>query len=125
MRHLLRMAAIVAAASAGIAAPAAAVDRPGLARASSAADVRVHRGSSQLVGDLRGDFDRDRRFDRRRDRGFDGGIYYGDREYQGDTVWRSTGFNDWWHDNPQRNMPRWITVNNCDRQYWTGAGWRC
>ncbi len=126
MKHLLLIAA--AAATAGLATPAAAVDRPGLARAASGADVTVHRGSDRLVRDVRvrglvANFDRDR--DRRRDRGFDGGSYYGDREYQGDTAWRPSGFNDWWHDNPERNMPRWIASNNCERQYWTGAGWRC
>ena len=51
--------------------------------------VNVHRGS----GDFRGDFNR-----RRHHRGFDNGVVYLDREYQGDTLWRPDSFNDWWHD---------------------------
>lgn len=35
-------------------------------------------------------------------------------------------FNDWWHDRPDRSLPRWVGQNaNCERQYSTGAGWRC
>ena len=34
--------------------------------------------------------------------------------------------NDWWHDNPQRSMPRWMSNNgDCQRVWWSGGGWRC
>jgi len=35
-------------------------------------------------------------------------------------------FNDWWHDRPDRSIPRWMSDNrNCERVWWSGAGWRC
>ena len=55
-----------------------------------------------------------------------GGIVYYDRDYQGDSVWRSNSFNDWWHDNPERAYPRWMQNNgNCDRQWYAGDTLRC
>jgi len=66
------------------------------------------------------------RHDRRRNRDFDGAFYLGDREYQGDTVWRANSFNDWWHERPWRSYPAWVTRNqNCERQWWSGGGWHC
>lgn len=65
------------------------------------------------------------RHDRRRHRGPDGVIYI-DRDYQGDSAWRSDSFNDWWHDRPERSYPRWMVSNqNCDRMWWGGGAWRC
>ncbi len=86
--------------------------------------VRVHRGQSSLTG---GVFSGSTRGDRRG--GYGNG--YGDaylpyREYQGDTLFRSDGFNDWWHDRPDRALPRWVRANgDCERRYWMGGGWRC
>ena len=61
----------------------------------------------------------------RRIRGFGDTIYI-DREYQGDTAWRSTSFNDWWHEQPQRSFPRWMQNNsNCERKWWGGDALRC
>ena len=77
----------------------------------------------------RGDFwsdprDRDRR-DRRRSRGADTVFVY-DRDWQGDSAWRSSSFNDWWHDRPDRSYPRWVAGNqNCARQWYAGAILRC
>jgi len=35
-------------------------------------------------------------------------------------------YNDWWHDQPWRSYPRWVTKNeDCQRQWWSGGGWRC
>lgn len=121
MRRLLLTAAgyfVALTATVTIAAPAAALDRPVLSLAGSAHGVTIHRRGGTSSTFYRDD-------DRRRHRGFDGGIYYGDREYQGDTAWRPTGFNDWWHERPSRSEPRWLRTNNCERQYWTGGGWRC
>ena len=118
------MRAILLAASATLAAVAAAA--PAQAQSSTAGAfvgvpaVNVHRGSGQF-----GDFRRD--FDRRRDRrGFDKGVVYLDREYQGDTAWKPDSFNDWWHERPWRSMPRWVQSNeNCQRLWWSGGNWRC
>ena len=117
-RFLLAAAALTAAGATLPAAPAAAVDRPGMAQAATAASVTVHRGPRIAPGIV----GRDRR-DRRR--GFDGVGYLAVPEYQGDSAFRPDGFNDWWHSRPDRNEPRWLRSNNCERQYWTGGGWRC
>ena len=62
----------------------------------------------------------------RRHRGDDGTVFVYDRDYQGDTAWRSDGFNDWWHDNPQRAYPRWMLSNqNCEKQWYQGSLLRC
>ena len=95
-------------------APAAAID-PDSMSFSQSHGVTIH---SNFGGD---------RHDRRR-HGHDDNIvpyeYY--REYQGDTAWKSDGFNDWWHDRPDRAYPRWMASNqNCDRMWWGGGTWRC
>lgn len=114
MRRLLLTAAGTLVALTIAAAPAAAIDSQ-----QSSAGVTVHRGGPKFVS---GDF----RDDRRNRRGSDNGIYYGDREYQGDTAWRAQGFNDWWHERPWRSYPRWISTNSsCERKYWAGGEWRC
>ena len=107
--------------------PAAALDPPTAvftAGSSSAHGVTVHhglppgfRGGGHLDGP---GHDRDRR-DRRGD-----SILIYDRDYQGDTAWRSGSFNDWWHNRPDRAFPRWMQNNeNCERMWWSGGGWRC
>ena len=69
----------------------------------------------------------DGRHSRHFDRGFGGAAWIDyDREYQGDTAWRSNSFNDWWHDRPDRAYPRWMQNNpDCERRWSDGAGWRC
>lgn len=63
--------------------------------------------------------------DHRRNRGR-GDILYVDRDYQGDTAWRSDGFNDWWHDQPSRSFPRWMQNNErCERKWWGADQLRC
>lgn len=115
-RHVLIPAATLLAALS--ATPAVAVDRPAMANATAAARVTVHRGQSTAIGDVHRD-----RFDRRR--GFGDVGYLAIPEYQGDSAFRPDGFNDWWHSRPDRSEPRWLRSNNCERQYWTGGGWRC
>jgi hypothetical protein len=127
MRTLLGLAAPLAA-IVFTAAPALALDPPKPQfTAGDAAGVTVHRGSlgrfESDFGSDRGRHDRFRR-DRRGDR--DGFVYFGDREYQGDTAWRRNSYNDWWHDSPNRSFPRWVKNNqNCERQWWSGGSWRC
>jgi len=66
------------------------------------------------------------RHDRRRHRGFDDGVLFYDREYQGDTAWRPESFNDWWHERPNRSYPAWVSRNrNCEQMWWSGGDWRC
>lgn len=61
----------------------------------------------------------------RRHRGFGDAILI-DRDYQGDTAWKSDSFNDWWHDQPSRSFPRWMQNNErCERQWWGGDALRC
>ena len=111
------------------AAPAAAID-PGGSQftAGAAAGVTIHRGRP-VSESLRSRPDRDRRDgdrDRRRHRGFDGNVWIGDRDYQGDTAWRANSYNDWWHERPWRSYPRWVQSNdNCERQWQGGGVWRC
>ncbi len=71
------------------------------------------------------------RFDRRRRRGdvdvstgiwVNGGEWarYNNRSFESDS------YNDWWHDQPWRSQPAWVRNNqDCQRQYWSGGGWRC
>jgi hypothetical protein len=98
------------------------------------------RGTSQFVDSGRAGVrvfnDRGRRDHRRgdRDRGRrsdtvvvgDFGYYGGDWALNNNRSFESDSYNDWWHDRPDRAYPRWMSQNqDCQRQYWTGAGWRC
>ena len=68
----------------------------------------------------------DRRVDRRLSRGSDGAVVVYDRDYQGDSAFRRDSFNDWWHSEPSRAFPRWMSNNqDCKRQWWSGGGWTC
>ena len=118
MRALLAIAAISISAAILPAEPAQAKDGDGFAF-SVRPDNRL-----EPVTDFRfGRRDGDR--DRRRHRGLDSVVYV-DREYQGDSAWRSDSFNDWWHERPHRSYPRWVADNqNCDRRWWSGGVWRC
>lgn len=120
------------------AAPAAAQDRSGAgwnsggsAGANGGFTVRVHRGGGDRWngdGRDRDGRDRDGRDGRDGRRGRDGGdTYFPYRDYQGDSLWRSVSFNDWWHDRPDRAFPRWVAGNadTCERIWSSGSGWRC
>jgi hypothetical protein len=120
MRGLLL---ILAAAAAVSAVPASAFPPSGVQSAWSSDQARgpfvhVHRGHRD------GGRDGWERSRRHRERG--GDVFLPYREYQGDTLWRADGFNDWWHDRPDRAFPRWVANNrDCERQFWAGGGWRC
>jgi hypothetical protein len=117
MRGLLLFLAAAATVSA---VPASAFPPAGSESARSSDDrrgsfVRVHRGH--------GDFVREQD---RRDRRRGGDVFLPYRDYQGDSLWRSDSFNDWWHDRPDRAFPRWVANNqDCRRRYWAGGDWRC
>jgi hypothetical protein len=62
----------------------------------------------------------------RRHSGDDGSVLIYDRDYQGDSIWKSDSFNDWWHDRPERAYPRWMVNNqNCEKQWYQGDVLRC
>ena len=120
----MRAALIAAASLAAItisAAPAAAQSWGAAPAALSGnVSVQVHRNGGGGQG---WDWNRDRRS---RHPGFASGYVIADREYQGDSAWKSDSFNDWWHDQPHRAFPRWVSDNrNCDRRWWSGGVWRC
>ena len=119
----------------GLAAPLAAITLPAPAFAldpaspqftvGAAASVTVHRGTSGRFDSDRDHRGHDRsRGGRRRDG--EGFVFFDDRDYQGDTAWRHNSYNDWWHERTNRSFPRWVQNNqNCERQWWSGGGWRC
>ena len=60
--------------------------------------------------------------------GFNGGYWggYYDGDYDANRSFDNEKWNDWWHDRPDRAFPRWMTYNqNCERIWYSGAGWRC
>ena len=129
--HLLSLTALLAAAAIP-AAPAAAQTLSGAGFTAGSAfhskghsvgsgdftGVRVHRGGDRHHGQ--------RHHGRRGDRDF-GGFYVGPRDgYDLNRGWASDSYNDWWHDRPDRAFPRWMSANqDCQRQWWSGGGWRC
>ena len=106
------------------------------ATAAQAGGTFSFRGETQLV-DSKGAGarvfnDRGRRDDRRRGRSSDTvvignlGYYGGEWALYNNRSFESDSYNDWWHDRPDRAYPRWMSNNqDCQRQYWTGSGWRC
>jgi hypothetical protein len=98
-----------------MAAPALAVE-PGRMAVAGSSGVSVRSGTGFGNGH-HGGF--------RHRRGYDGFFVY-DRDYQGDTAWRSDSFNDWWHEQPERSYPRWMLNNqNCEKQWYQGDILRC
>ena len=71
-------------------------------------------------------FDRNDRRDRDDDDFVDGGWWYYPQDFDGNRSFDPDKWNDWWHERPSRSFPRWVQSNqSCERQYSTGAGWRC
>ena len=105
----------------------------------AAASVAVHRGPTGGRGDMvapsagsgefrwhRGGSHDGRRHRRDRDDDSDFVGWYYSRDFDGNRSFDPDKFNDWWHERTWRSYPRWTQNNqNCERQYWTGAGWRC
>ena len=105
------------------------------ATAAQAGDTFSLSGNTPLVGSNDGGVrvfkDHGRRDDRRRGRRNDTvvgdlGYYGGDWALYNNRSFESDSYNDWWHDRPDRAYPRWMSSNqDCQRQYWSGGGWRC
>jgi hypothetical protein len=101
---------------------------PAFAGVQAGVPVRIHRGSGHSNGH---NGDRHRR----------------DRDNRGDTLvvgdgwgwndggqwalynnrsWESDSYNDWWHDQPWRAYPRWMSQNlGCDKRWYSGDILRC
>ena len=68
----------------------------------------------------------DHHFDRRSGHG--GGIWINGGEWAryNNPSFQSDGYNDWWHDRPDRAYPAWVRNNqNCARQWYAGTTLRC
>jgi hypothetical protein len=126
MRALLLAAAVSLTAIILPASPAQALDPAGNAFVSNnASGVTIHRGSG--FNDRRRGFsvvgDRDRR---RIHSEVDMVTYGGEWALYNNRTWESDSYNDWWHDQPWRSYPKWVSTNqNCERMWWSGGGWRC
>lgn len=118
MRALMLAASVALAipaspAFAGDSGPVSRLDHVG--SASNGFGVAIHRGDSG-----------------RRGRGgntviVDGGGYYygGEWARYNNRTFESDSYNDWWHDNPERSYPRWVTRGDCARQWYAGDTLRC
>jgi hypothetical protein len=127
MRALLLAAAASLTAITLPATPAHALDPAGMGfTSSSASGVTVHRGEG--FNHRRGGFtvvgDRDR--NRRVRSEVEMVTYGGEWALYNNRSWESDSYNDWWHDQPWRSYPKWVSTNqNCERMWWSGGGWRC
>ncbi|HEY1142877.1 MAG TPA: hypothetical protein VGE68_02460 [Sphingomicrobium sp.] len=55
-----------------------------------------------------------------------GGFYYGGEwALYNNRSWEKDSYNDWWHDNPDRAFPRWVTSGQCARQWYAADTLRC
>ena len=95
----------------------------GSRRIVASSGVSVHRGDYSQGGDHSGDYRDRHRYSREGSGYFVGDLRDG---YDINRGWAADSYNDWWHDRPDRAFPRWMTSNQaCERQFWTGSGWRC
>ena len=128
MRALLLAATASLTAIAIPVSPAQALDPPGNAFVSNSANgVTVHRGAGFGENSRRGFSvigDRDRRRHVRSE--VDMVTYGGEWALYNNRTWESDSYNDWWHDQPWRSYPKWVSTNqDCARMWWSGGGWRC
>jgi len=79
------------------------------------------------IADHRGRHERHGRHGRYRDRGDYSFVYYGGEWARwNNRSFEPESYNDWWHERPNRSLPRWTQNNrDCRQQYWTSAGWTC
>ncbi|HTK75562.1 MAG TPA: hypothetical protein VL371_09915 [Gemmataceae bacterium] len=55
-----------------------------------------------------------------------GGYYYGGEwALYNNRTFEKDSYNDWWHDNPERAFPRWVTNGQCARQWYAADTLRC
>ena len=98
--------------------------------------VAIHRGSDGGHGDWRrGDHRRNRHdpfhvveeggFDRRARTDVIMETYGGEWALYNNRTFESDSYNDWWHDQPMRSFPRWVTSGMCERQWYSADTLRC
>jgi hypothetical protein len=68
-------------------------------------------------------------FDRRgRSSGSGNGVWINGGQWAqyNNEAFKSEGYNDWWHNNPERAYPAWMRNNqDCARQWYAGSTLRC
>ena len=96
--------------------------------------VNIHRGSD---GDFRSDHRRHRHGAFRGTAGDRSGLdprartdviletYGGEWALYNNRSWESDSYNDWWHDQPMRSFPRWVTSGMCERKWYSADILRC
>ena len=122
-KMLLGLAAIAAI---GLAAPAAAgtPEEPfvGIPDAKGTLGTFAGNGGVQVGGFV------DQRSGRRSSGNGSGGIWVNGGEWAryNNQTFQSDGFNDWWHDRPDRAYPAWMRNNqDCAKQWYAGSTLRC
>ena len=127
MRALLGLAAASAAFFAFAPAQAESVTTSGFSASSAFRGIRF--GAPSAVGGVPLDVRRHGRHIRVGDVLAAGGYGYGgyyDGDYDANRSFSPDKWNDWWHERPERAFPRWMSENrNCERMWYSGAGWRC
>ena len=54
------------------------------------------------------------------------GYYGGEWARWNNRTFESDSYNDWWHDQPWRAYPRWMTQNlGCDRRWYSASSTGC
>ena len=124
MRALLGFVAASAAMFACSSAGAQSASVSGFSASSAFRDIRF--GAPPPVGGVPLDVRRNGRHIRVGDV-FAGGYGYYDGDYDANRSFSPDKCNDWWHERPERAFPRWVRQNReqCERMWYTGAGWRC
>jgi len=52
--------------------------------------------------------------------------YGGEWAHWNNKTWEPTSYNDWWHEEPSRAYPAWMSRNqDCQRQWYSGDTLRC
>jgi hypothetical protein len=131
MKYVLLATATLVAAAAFSTAPAQAQSSASAAFVgvnSGGGSVRIHRGygGDRHDGWRRPDGrdHRDGRFDD--DAAIGTWVDGGEWALYNNRSWEPDSYNDWWHDRPDRAFPRWVQNKQlCERQWWSGGGWRC
>ena len=123
MRALLGFAAASAAFLATSPAGAQSASVSGFSASSAFRDSRF--GAPPPVGGVPLDVRRNGRHIRVGTGGYGYGYYDGD--YDANRSFSADKWNDWWHERPERAYPRWVRQNReqCERMWYSGAGWRC
>lgn len=126
MRMMLLGLAASAGAMALAPAPATAQSWAGQGFAISSGSQSTGTTSPSSCRDSGGCFGSDRRRHRRDDGVIGTWVESGQWARYNNRSFESDSYNDWWHDQPWRAYPRWMSKNeNCDRMWYSGNVLRC